>query len=100
MCWARSRCHSVPNKVVRASSIEQERNRNDGLRIRWHCWPPHTRRRYLGDYKYLPKLRFQREEADLDTRSGATPIAGLDPLVCPRTTRSQGVTQIGTENAE
>ena len=54
--------------------------------------PPHTCRRYLGNYQHLPKLRFEREETDLDTRSGATAIAGLDPLAFPRTTRSQGVT--------
>src|ERR1700692_1810743 len=87
--------YSLAHQVIRdlqASSIGQERSKNDGLRIRRHCWSPHTRRRYLGDYQYLPKLRFEREEADLDTRGDATAIAGLDPLVFPRTTR-QGVTQ-------
>jgi len=52
-------------------------------------WPSRTRRRCLGDYQCLPKLRFEREEADLDTRGAAAAIAGLDPLVSLGTTRSQ-----------
>ena len=64
---------------------EQGRNQNDELRIRQRLGPPDTDRRYLGNYQYFPKRCFEREEADLDNRSGAAARAGLDPLVLPWT---------------
>jgi len=73
------------------ASAKQERNNSDEFRIQRHFGPTHTRRRYLGDHKYLPKRCFEREETALDTCRRATAIAGLDPLVFPRATRSQGV---------
>ena len=39
----------------------------------------------------LAKLRFEREEIDLDNRGGAAAAAGLDPVVFPRTAGRQGV---------
>src|SRR6185436_11401878 len=61
-----------------------ERSKNDGLRIRRHCGPPRTCRRYLGDHQCPPKLRFERKEAGLDPRGAAAAVAGLDPLVLAR----------------
>src|ERR1700758_4333231 len=73
------------NSLARTSEIAgssgTRKEQNDGLQIRWHFGHSHTRRRYLGDYQHLPKLRFKREEADLDTRCGAAAIARIDPLV-------------------
>ena len=73
----------------------QLRNRKgtkiDELRIQQHLGSPDTCWRYLGDYQYSPKLRVEREEADLDNRRGAATGAGLNPLVFPRATRSQSV---------
>ena len=67
------------------SSTEQGRKQNDELRIQRRLGPFDTDRRYLGNYQYFPELCFEREEADLDSRSGAAARAGLDPLVLPWT---------------
>ena len=64
-----------------STPTEHGRKQNDELRIQRRLGPPDTDRRYLGNYQYFPKLCFEREEADLDNRSGAAARAGLDPLV-------------------
>src|SRR5688572_31901631 len=84
--WVSSLTQKLQN-AVRSSNTSTPRKKessNAEHRIQRPSGPADTGRRRLGDHQYLAELRFQREEAALDTRGAAAAAARVDPVVFPR----------------